>query len=247
MLSLYLVTPDHPISQGGTLTIAGDEAHHIARVARHQVGEEILISDGAGVRARSEITRIDRDSVEVKIIEKSASERPRVLLHVVQALPKSDRAHECVELLVAAGVDEITPWGSERSIAKWDAQASPEKWRSWIRAAVKQTRRDRIPLLHPMINKPDLTSSRQELLLAFHEDATDVLSHEFFERTGATLSDIERITIVIGPEGGVSPRELEQLSSREARIVRLGTPILRSAHAGAIALAAIQSTLSIWR
>lgn len=247
MLSLYLVTSDHHISQGGTLTIAGDEAHHIARVARHQVGEEILISDGAGVRARSEITRIDRDSIEVKIIEKSVSERHRVLLHVVQALPKSDRAHECVELLVAAGVDEITPWGSERSIAKWDAQASPEKWRSWIRAAVKQTRRDRIPLLHPMINKPNLKSSRQELILAFHEGATDVLSHEFFERAVATLSDIERITIVIGPEGGVSPRELEQLSSGEARIVRLGTPILRSAHAGAIALAAVQSTLSIWR
>lgn len=246
MLSLYLISPGSHISNGETIRISGDEAHHIARVARHRVGEEIWISDGTGVRARSEITQIDRDSVEVVILEKVLSERPRVLLHVIQALPKSDRAHECIELLVAAGVDEITPWGAERSIAKWDLGSSPEKWGNWIRGAVKQSRRDRIPRLNTFVNQLDVKPSEQELLLTFDESASDVLNREFFERVANNLSDISKITIVIGPEGGVSPREVERMSSAGAKIVRLGTPILRSAHAGAIALAAIQATLSIW-
>lgn len=246
MLSLYLVPEGIEISEGRTLHIQGDEAHHIARVARHRIGDEILISDGQGVRARSEIKGINRDIVEVEIIEKIVSKRPQVALHVVQALPKSDRANECIELLVAAGVDEITPWEAERCIAKWDLESSPEKWQSWIRSAIKQTRRDRIPALNSMVKKPDVKSSKQELVLAFDEGATDVLSHEFFESVNASLSEIVRITIVIGPEGGVSPRELEQWTNLGAKVVRLGTPILRSAHAGAIALAAIQSTLSIW-
>ena len=246
MLSLYLIPLGVEISEGGTLTISGDEAHHIARVARHRVGEEILISDGAGSRARVEIIRIDRENVDVQIIQKVVSETPRVALHLVQALPKSDRAHECIELLVAAGVDEITPWSAERSIAKWDPENSPEKWRNWIRAAVKQTRRDRIPRVNPMVEKPYLKSSEQELVLAFDEAATDVLNQEFIENFDTDIAEIARITIVIGPEGGLSPEELADLSRSGAKILRLGTPVLRSAHAGAIALAAIQSTLSIW-
>lgn len=246
MLSLYLLPLGHEIYEGGTLTITGEEAHHIARVARHRVGEEILLSDGTGIRARSQIRGIDRDRVEVEVIEINVSQVPKVRLHVVQALPKSDRANECVELLVAAGVDEITPWSAQRCIAKWDSKTSPEKWGSWIRSAVKQSRRDRAPQLNPIITTSMLKVSKGELLFAFDESAKEVLCQEFFEGADFELEEIVRITILIGPEGGVSPEELEELSSAGAKIVRLGTPILRSAHAGAIALAAIQATLSIW-
>ena len=246
MLSLYLVPGEALPDIGSSLRIDGDEAHHIARVARHRIGEEILVSDGEGSRARATIVQIDRDSVQVRIEEKSHSNPATIRFRVIQALTKSDRAHECVDLLVAAGVDEIVPWSAERSIGKWDSASSYEKWLGWIRSAVKQTRRDRIPKLEPVQTDPSFAPSQDELILAFDENADVRLDGKWATSQLEGLASLRTISLVIGPEGGLSNREIERLESSGAYVVRLGTPILRSAHAGAIALSAVQAALSIW-
>ena len=251
MLSLYLL-PERDfeaesIRPGARLSIDGDEAHHIAKVARHHVGEEISISDGRGSRATVLIEAIARSAVEVAVEEISRSEGPKIRLRVIQALTKSDRANECVELLVGAGVDEIIPWQAERSIGKWDAKNSPEKWRSWIRSAVKQSRRDRIPLLGDLVQQPSFSSSEGEILVVFDENATSSFDAAFARSIESGIASLRTITVVIGPEGGLTEREVEALSEQGALITRLGSPILRSAHAGAVALIAVQASLSIWR
>lgn len=251
MLSLYLLPASTKLEVGSRLTVDGDEGHHISRVARHKVGEQIHLSDGEGVRARASIEAVGRDSVTVLIEEITVSEPAKVSLCVVQALTKSDRAHECLELLVAAGVDEIVPWQAERSIGKWDPQSSSGKWEQWIKAAVKQTRRDRVPHLRPYLRDLDRFIAGQrsdsEVILALDESATEVLDSVLFERLRDAISLASRITLIIGPEGGLSERELELLDSLQVAKVRLGTPIFRSAHAGAIALASVQASFALWR
>ena len=102
MLSLYLVDTGTVLASGSRLRIEGDEAHHISRVSRHRVEDRIWISNGEGQRATARIESIDRTLVDVVIEDVSTSEKPRISLRVIQALTKSVRAHECIELLVAA-------------------------------------------------------------------------------------------------------------------------------------------------
>ena len=251
MLSLYLLPPSTKFDVGSRLTVDGDEGHHIARVARHKVGEQIHLSDGEGRRARATIELVGRDQVTVVIEEITVSEPAKVTLRVVQGLTKSDRAHECLELLVAAGADEIVPWQAERSIGKWDAASSRGKWEQWIKAAVKQTRRDRVPHLGSYVRDLDgfieTERSDAEVILALHESASEVLDALLFQRLRDAIAAASRLTLIIGPEGGLSERELERLDGAGIAKVRLGTPIFRSAHAGAIALASVQASFSLWR
>ena len=196
------------------------------------------------------IEGIDRRHVDVVIEDLVVSQKPRVELRVIQALTKSDRAHECVELLVAAGVDEIQPWRAERSIGKWDRDNSPEKWREWVNAAVKQTRRDRIPRLQSLvdvISSALASRSESEIFLALHEEAMETLDSGLLPQWKKRIDGATSITLIIGPEGGLSERELAVLDEAGVDQLRLGRPILRSAHAGAIALTSLQASFGLWR
>ena len=250
MLSLYLIPPESPLSQGTRVTIEGDEAHHMVKVARHRVGERVWLSTGSGDRATFLIESLDSKSVAGIVEEVVKSERHPVKLRVIQGLTKSDRAHECIELLVAAGVDEIVPWGADRSIGKWDPSESPRKWEQWVRAAVKQTRRDRIPITTPFQSEVSEIlgeANKKEIVIGLHESASLTFDSGLKDQWRLEPNEITRVTLIIGPEGGLSEREVEVLQQLSIPLLRLGGPVLRSAHAGAIALAALQASLAIWR
>ena len=100
----------------------GDNAHHAERVLRMQIGEEILVSDGQGSWARCSITSINKKEVELAVIESGFEESPKNQISVLQAIPKSDRAKETVELLTSAGVTNIYPWQSLRAIGRSEEQ-----------------------------------------------------------------------------------------------------------------------------
>ena len=134
MLSLFFVDDiDTPL-------LNGENAHHADRVLRMSAGEELLISDGRGKWARCKIDSITKREVALSAIERGFEELESMKVSVLQALPKSDRARETVELLTAAGVTEIIPWQATRSIGK-----ESEKWQSAAIEASKQSRRFHIP------------------------------------------------------------------------------------------------------
>lgn len=248
MLSLYLVPEETSLQSGALLTIEGDEAHHIVKVARHRIGERIWVTNGVGVRATLLIENASERQVHGIVESITIEEVPPVRIRVIQALTKSDRAHECIELLVAAGVDEIVPWRAERSIGKWDTKASPEKWNQWIKGAVKQSRRVWIPSCEPYLEELSLLpESDDELFFAFHEEADASLDSELLGKWRSRIESARRVTLIIGPEGGLSERELAELERIRIPQLRLGSPVFRSAHAGAIAATALQATFALWR
>jgi 16S rRNA (uracil1498-N3)-methyltransferase len=249
VLSLYLVSPEIQLVAGNRLKISDGEAHHIGVVARHKSGDEIWISNGRGERARAVIRELNGASksgveeVTVELLEVKNFPPREIRLRVLQALTKSDRAHECIELLVEAGVDEIIPWQSKRSIGKWQEGSTREKWQEWARQAVKQSRRSWIPEIGELVKDlNELPSDEDSLLLLFDEAGNKSLTDQIISK-----DRLRGITVIIGPEGGITEEEKQSFLERGALEVRLGEPILRSAHAGAIALAAIQSALEIWQ
>ncbi|MFM8447968.1 MAG: RsmE family RNA methyltransferase [Candidatus Nanopelagicaceae bacterium] len=217
------------------LALTGDNAHHAERVLRMSVGEELLVSDGQGNWARCAITSISKKIVELSVIEKGFEALDSQRISVLQAIPKSDRAKETVELLTAAGVAEIYPWQSQRAIGK-----ESDKWAVAALEASKQSRRFHIPTLSTKLDTDNAIKIFKdfEQVLICHESASTKIS-EVVKPAAKTL-------IVIGPEGGISDQELAQFEAAGGKIIKLGRPVLRSAHAGIAAVSAVSALMKVW-
>lgn len=238
MLSLFFVDK---LSGGQTQTLESDEAHHAIKVMRLKTGEEIKISDGEGNWVSGPISEVGKKNLKIDVTASGieASKKPELVL--VQALTKSDRNKEMLELVTVAGVDRIIPWQAERSISKWQSN-SYDKWTSSIKEAGKQSRRVNLPKLEKLMSAKDITDqiSASDCILVFHESANEKFSDLDISQSASS------IYLVIGPEGGITDTELEIFKSKGGNLVRLGEPVLRSAHAGFAALASIQTKLGRW-
>ena len=235
MLSLFFV-PE--IGDAPTITVTGDEAHHAVTVTRLTVGDRALLSDGLGKWVEVELLATTKKSFDAGVIARGFESAASPRLTVVQALTKSDRTKEMLELIVQAGVDRIVPWASSRSISKWQSD-SGDKWGSAAITSAKQARRFHIPTIGELVSTEKIIG---ENILVLHEAATQQLS----DVVTRAWADRPEITVVIGPEGGISDDELALLESRGAQVVRMGAPVFRSAHAGAAALSAIQALIGKW-
>ncbi len=232
MLSVFVVPEITPSS---SLEVEGDEAHHAIKVMRLGIGEEIVLTDGTGSWAQGRVEEIHKKSFSVAVTKRGFQEERIPELIVIQALTKSDRMRETIEMLTVAGVHRIIPWSSERSIAQ-AKDDSVEKWNLVAIAASKQSRRVRFPIIEQPMTTNQIRERFGDSLLVLHEGASHQLSDvKFLEN--------EPIVLLVGPEGGISESEMAKLGGIS---IRLGEEVLRSAHAGFAALAAIQTLIHRW-
>lgn len=238
MLTLFFV-PD--LGTNSTVEVSGDEAHHAVKVLRVALGAELLLADGGGAWVRGSVASIGKKSFTVHVLERGISTEVLPQLIVIQALMKSDRAKEAIELLTVAGATTIIPWQAARSIAKWQEDIGA-KWFATSVAAAKQSRR----LLLPEIETPITTVQIAKRfgsggnLLVLHESASLKISE-----AAKNLSS-GPIALIIGPEGGLTREELEYFGATGGKIVVLGHEIFRSAHAGFAALSALSALTGRW-
>ncbi|CAB4963162.1 unannotated protein [freshwater metagenome] len=239
MLSLFFVAQ---IGGSSHITVDGDEAHHAINVTRLGVGDDVLLSDGAGNWASGTIITTEKRNFTLAISDRGSASASKPRITLVQALPKSDRVKEAIELVVEAGVDCIIPWAASRSISKWQ-EDSLAKWQSTVLAATKQSRRYFIAQVESAHSTKDLIgklSGRQIVVL--HESGINRIS----EVVNTSWAEYEEIFLVIGPEGGISPEELEEFARIGASVLSMGEPVFRSAHAGVAALSAVQALIGRW-
>lgn len=241
-LHVHLVPSLAGVDAGSTVVVEGAEAHHAVAVRRMAVGEAVLLTDGAGHVATCEVSATGKARLEVRVLSVSAEPAPVPEVAVVQALPKGDRGELAVELLTEVGVARIVPWAASRSVAVWRgdrAARSLAKWQAIAREAAKQARRAWFPEVSPLASTQDVVALLADapLALVLHEEAADPLPAE--------LPD--RVVLVVGPEGGLSPDELAAFSEAGARPVRLGAEVLRTSTAGVAAVAALLARTPRWR
>jgi len=229
------------LSGGDSQLLDKDEAHHAIKVLRVKIGEEIMISDGSGNWVSGPIEELGKKTLLIEVSNQGQKKLNKPELVIVQAITKSDRNKEMLELITVAGVDRIIPWQSDRSISKWQSD-SADKWELTIKESCKQARRVVMPKLSESVNSKQLGEelSSVPFSIIFHEAASTNFSEVNIP------SDISNIYLIIGPEGGITDEELLMFKGTTSNIVRLGEPVLRSAHAGFAALAAVQTKLGRW-
>jgi 16S rRNA (uracil1498-N3)-methyltransferase len=232
-----------PLFLAVELELTGAEGRHAATVRRVQVGEAVDVADGRGTRARCTVVSLGQDSVRLRVRERVVEPEPVPRLVLVQALAKGDRGELAVELATEVGVDEVLPWSAERCIVKWDGPRGEKalgRWRSTARAAGKQSRRARHPVVAHWASTEELLERvRRTPTFLLHESATEPLASVPLPEGGDLL-------LVVGPEGGITDRELAALAAAGAVAVRLGSSVLRTSTAGAAAVAVVSARTPRW-
>ncbi len=235
---LFLADLNDP-TPGSHVYLEGDEGRHAATVRRIRVGETIMVADGSGNAVRGPVTEVDRSVVVVEVEDVMHRPVPQVKYAVVQALAKGDRALQAIEAMTEIGVDEIIPWRSKRSVVKWAPERTERhlmRWRSTVREATKQSRRFRVPIVSMPVATDELIARipLTALTLVLHEEAEQPLS-------AVPLPDQGEIMVVVGPEGGIAPDELEALVAAGGRPVTVADAVLRTSTAGVVGLAQLQA------
>lgn len=245
-LALYLVAPGalDATRTGDVVVLDGPEGRHAATVKRARVGERLRLSDGVGRVVTGEVATVERDRLTVRAESVEDVPPPRTRFVLVQALAKGDRDDQAIEAATELGVDEVVPWQASRSIVQWRGDRGAKAWAKWdavLVAATKQSRRPRRPVLAPATTTSALADRIGAGATAYvlHEDAVEPLAALSLPSEGDLL-------VIVGPEGGIAPDELDALQAAGASVVRLGDTVLRSSSAGPAALAVL-SAAARWR
>jgi 16S rRNA (uracil1498-N3)-methyltransferase len=224
--------------------LGGPEGRHAATVRRIGPGEQVLVTDGRGLRVTCDVVEASKGELRLQVVEAWREPEPSPRLVLVQALAKGDRDDQAVEAATELGADEIVPWQATRCIVQWRGERGDKarrKWESTVVAASKQSRRSRVPVVAGLVSTPALLSRVKAAAAAYvlHEDATNTLAAQAIPTDGDVLC-------IVGPEGGITAEEVAALESAGAVTVRLGHTVLRSSSAGPAALAVL-SAAGRWR
>jgi 16S rRNA (uracil1498-N3)-methyltransferase len=226
--------------RGARVSVTGDEARHAVSVARVRPGERVAIGDGAGFLAWGPVVLASPSELVIEVDEVRRDPEPTPAFWLAQALAKGDRDELAVQAATELGVAGVIPWAAERSVSRWEgtkASKGQERWASIVREASKQAIRSRVPEVAPLATTAQLAALPGQLLVL--DPLGDVAMTE------VPLGQ-EPITLVIGPEGGISPREFAALERAGATRVRLGREVLRTSTAGPAALAVLNARLGRW-
>ncbi|MBI4498389.1 MAG: 16S rRNA (uracil(1498)-N(3))-methyltransferase [Chloroflexi bacterium] len=238
----FFVTPE--AIAGGRLTLAGDQARQVARVLRLAPGDRITVLDNSGQEYVVELTAVRPDAAQGRVVTVTpAPTEPALHLTLYQALLKADKFEWVLQKGTEVGISAFVPVWAERSILPLEAaEKKLGRWTAVLQEAAEQAHRARLPVLGDPI----------PLRQAFHDRALPVLLPWEGEqcrglRTALeALGPVERLGLVIGPEGGFAEREVEAAVAAGALPVSLGPRILRAETAGLVAAAAILYHYGQW-
>lgn len=237
---------------GARFVLQGPEARHAVSVKRLAPGEAVDIADGAGRRLTGTVVSAAPAELTVECSAVVAEDQPDIRLVLVQALAKGDRDELAVETATELGIDAVVPWQSERSIVRWKGERAAKahaKWQSVVTAAAKQARRAWIPEVRAAVETPGLAAAvaTADLAVVLHEDAVRPLRSvlESWQATQVGAGPLE-ILLIVGPEGGISPREVTRLCDAGAVTALLGHHVLRSSTAGPAAVVLASDVLGRW-
>ena len=234
--------------ENNIINIVGDDAHHIARSLRMATGDSVTVCDSQGNEYDCVIAGFEDDKrVELTIESKKPPQsEPPCRIALFQALPKADKLDTVIQKAVECGASEIVPFESERCVvrAKADAEDRKTERRARIAAeAAKQCGRSILPTVRRTVSFGDMLSlaSAYDLVLFCYEgEGTLPLGRILSEKmVRGENGEYPSVAIVIGSEGGFSPKEVDAAMKHSMICTGLGKRILRTETASGFALACI--------
>lgn len=227
-----------PLREGATLVLEPQPSRHIARVLRLGPGAEITLFDGHGNEFRAHVQQVARDAVTVRVARQQLGTRESpLLINLIQGISRGERMDYAIQKAVELGVARIAPVFCNRTLVKLDGerlQRRQQHWQAVARSASEQCGRAVVPPVaapRPLAQHLGQTTAEAPGLL-LDPRGTAALT---------TLPGPGRVTLLIGPEGGLEQHERELAHERGFVGVRMGPRILRTETAAAAAIAVMQA------
>lgn len=235
---------------GEEIRLYGENFHHLQKVLRGKIGEEIIISSGETVDYHCRIQGYGEDHavLSVSFLEEAHELRTKVIL--LQALPKGEKMELIIQKAVELGVSEMIPLDSENCIVQLKGEKAEKKrlrWQGISEAAAKQSKRSVIPVIAPVSTWKEAFSlvKNAEIKLIPYENEKGIgftkeellRVEELGQKSGGTIA------LCIGPEGGFSKEEVEAAKKEGFLPISLGKRILRTETAAIATLSLIMMHL----
>lgn len=217
------------------ITIRGKDAKHIRDVLRMNIGDKVeIVSDN--VKYICCIDNFDTNLVLLNVIQyESISNEPKLKINLYQSIPKSTKMELILQKCTEIGVVSFTPVITTRTIVKVDDISKELKkitrWQSIVYEAAKQSKRDIVPKVNSIIDFRDaLNQFMGKTTIVPYENE----HYEDLHSTREKYISSTEVNIFIGPEGGFTEQEIQELKKIDAIIVSLGARILRTETAGIV-------------
>ena len=229
-----------PLGPNSRFKLDSSQSRYLARALRLRPGDSLTVFDGSGGEYSAKIVLMDKSSVDVETVDflDNSTESPLTVC-LVQCISKGDRMDTVVQKATEIGVQRISPVLSDYSVVKLDSRKAAkrrEHWQKIAQSACEQCGRNIVPQID------DVTS-----LTTWHEKnhSDSACRLAFLPGAVTSLSSISPpesgMTLLIGPEGGLSEAEQEHAIGTDFNPVTLGPRILRTETAAIAAIAAVQT------
>lgn len=226
-----------PLTAGSQIALSDDAANHVGRVLRMSSGQALELFDGSNLVFDGEILHADKRSVTVTILHSREDNRESPLhLHLGQVMSRGEKMEFTIQKSIELGVSIITPLFSERCGVKLDAERLAKKIQQWQKiaiAACEQCGRNQLPQVREAMTLEAWCREQDEALkLNLHPRAQHSIN---------TLPQpVERIRLLIGPEGGLSADEIAMTGQHGFTDILLGPRVLRTETTALTAITALQ-------
>ncbi len=239
---------------GDLITIAGEEHRYLTRVLRVGLGDRVVLFDGKSQEVDATVTRIGPRALELKITERRTAGTPdRPTVTLIQGLSKGDKFDLVVQKATELGVSRIVPVSTSRAVIRPElgrALARQMRWQKIAREASRQSGRVDIPDVAPILPLDQALSEAtpQGLRIVLWEGARGQSLRAILptpakpEESSAaplqpTMDRTQAVTLVVGPEGGLTQEEVDAAVRLGFVVAGLGPRILRTETAPLVALA----------
>ena len=221
--------------EGNTIIIQNEDVNHIKNVLRAKIDDTIDICDCMTSKNYiCKIEQIKEKDIYCHIVDEIESHvEPHIQVSIFQGLPKADKMELVIQKSVELGVYDITPVEMKRCVVKLndkDKIKKIQRWQKISEGAAKQSGRDRIPKINPIVNIHTLCENMKEydlVLVAYENEKVHTLKQELKKVKNDNHKEM-KIAIVIGPEGGIDKEEIAKFEEYHAKIITLGNRILRT-------------------
>ena len=218
------------------IKIQGPDVNHIKNVLRQKVGDEIIICNSDKENTYlCDITKIEKESIECKIVRGLEDFKSNIKVTIMQGLPKKDKMDLVIQKSVELGCYDIQPVDMERCIVKYDEKDKKkkiERWQKVSEVAAKQCDRNFIPKVNNIMKLKNICNllSEYDIVILAYEKEEKIKLKEALKMIKEKYGENEiKIAVIIGPEGGISLKEVEMIKENDNVVtVTLGKRILRT-------------------
>ena len=226
-----------PLKENSTVNLDKDTTHYLSNVLRLKKGREVKLFNSTDGEFLGIIATLNKHAITITVNSKTSSVIEETLkIHLALSISKGERMDYAIQKSVELGVSKITPMFSEFSDVRINDKVRIENkrshWQKIAKSACEQCGRFSIPTIdHPVYFNDFIQTEGNEVRVLLDPSGNEKLKNIKFDK---------KICLIVGPEGGFAPSELE-IARKETHVIKLGHRILRSETAPLAALVILQS------